>query len=116
MKKNKKKEQIDIELTEQKAGFEMMKMLLTLDEKVNKKKTRKILLWLTSLRACKSKLMRNIFKKVTGWLFDDCGIVPNEKKIKNIFLEVISNTKIIYIKFCSMNLPTTKILPNLQED
>ena len=28
----------------------------------------------------KSKLMRKFFQKVTGWLFDDCGIVPNEKK------------------------------------
>ena len=23
----------------------------------------------------------NFPKKVTGWLFDDCGIIPNEKKI-----------------------------------
>ena len=35
-------------------------------------------------------------------------------KIKNISLEVISNTKIFYIKFWSMKLLTTKILPNLQ--
>ena len=31
-----------------------------------------------------------------------------------IFLEVISNTNILNIKFCSIKLPTTKILPNLQ--
>ena len=31
-----------------------------------------------------------------------------------MFIEVISNTKILYIKFCSMIFPTTKILPNLQ--
>ena len=36
-------------------------------------------------------------------------------KIKKIFIEVISNTKVLYIKFCSMKLPTTKVLPNLQE-
>ena len=39
-----------------------------------------VIAWLTSLRASKSKLMRKIFKKMTGWLFDDCGIIPNEKK------------------------------------
>ena len=39
------------------------------------------MLWLTSLRAYKSKLIKKIFqKKVTGWLFIDCGIAPNEKK------------------------------------
>ena len=38
-------------------------------------------------------------KKVTKWLFDDCSIIPNEK-IKKIFLEVISNTKIFNMKFC----------------
>ena len=37
-----------------------------------------------------------------------------KRKIKRIFLEVISNTKTFNIKFCSMKLPTTKILPNLQ--
>ena len=37
-----------------------------------------------------------------------------KRKIKKIYLEVISNTKIFYIKFSSMKLPTTKILPNLQ--
>ena len=39
-----------------------------------------------------------------------------KRKIKKIFLELISNTKIFYIKFCSMYLPATKILPNLQGD
>ena len=39
-----------------------------------------------------------------------------KRKIKKIFIEVIFNTKIFYIKFCSMKLPTTKILPNLQGD
>ena len=37
-----------------------------------------------------------------------------KRKIKKIFLELFSNTKIFNIKFCSMKLPTTKILPNLQ--
>ena len=36
------------------------------------------------------------------------------RKIKKIFFEVISNTKIFNLNFCSMKLPTTKILPNLQ--
>ena len=51
-----------IELTEKKAGPEIMKMILALDARVYKKKTRQILLWLTLLRAYKSKLMRNFLK------------------------------------------------------
>ena len=39
-----------------------------------------------------------------------------KRKIKKIFLEVISNTKIFNIKFCSIKLPTIQILINLQED
>ena len=57
------KEPIDIKFTEQNIHPEMMKMLLTLDDRMYKKKTRKILLWLTSLRVCKSKLMRKVFQK-----------------------------------------------------
>ena len=86
----------------------MMKMQLTLNDQVYKKK---ILLWLTSLRACKSKLMRKIFLK-SNWMIVVSYLM--KRKIKKIFLEVISNTKIFYIKFCLMKLPTTKILPNLQ--
>ena len=37
-----------------------------------------------------------------------------KRKIKKIFFEVISNTKILNIKFCSIIFPTTKILPYLQ--
>ena len=37
-------ELIDIDFTEQKSGPEMMKMLLTLDNQMYKKKTRKILI------------------------------------------------------------------------
>ena len=39
-----------------------------------------------------------------------------KRKIKKIFLEVISKTKNFSIKSCSMKLPKTKILPNLQGD
>ena len=60
-------ESTDIEFTKQKAGTEMMKMLLTLNDQMYMKKTRKILLWLTSLRACKSKLMRIFFQKL-NWI------------------------------------------------
>ena len=60
-------ELINIELTEQKANPEMVKMLLTLNDQMYKKKTRKILFWLTSLRAFKSKLMRKIFQK-SNWM------------------------------------------------
>ena len=62
-KNEKEMEPIDIEFTNQKYRPEMMKMLFTLDDVVYKKKTRKILLWLTSLRAYISKLMRKIFLK-----------------------------------------------------
>ena len=48
------KEPIDIEFTKQKDDPEMMKILLTLNDQVYKKKTRKILLWLTSLRITKA--------------------------------------------------------------
>ena len=55
----------------------MMKMLLNLNDQMYNKKTSRILLWLTSLKACKIKLMKKIFLKKK---LDDCGIVPNEKK------------------------------------
>ena len=55
------KEPIDIEFTLHKAGPENNKMLLTLDNRMYKKKTKKILLRLTSLRTYKSKLMRKFF-------------------------------------------------------
>ena len=48
--KEEEKEQINIELTKQKTGPEMMNMLSILDDKVHKKNTRKILLWFTSLK------------------------------------------------------------------
>ena len=57
------KEPIDIEFTEQKAGLEIMKMIFTLDDWMYKMKTRKMSLWLTSLKNYKSKLMREIFQK-----------------------------------------------------
>ena len=64
-----------------------MKMLLTLNNRLYKKKTRKILLRITLLRAYKCKLMRNfIQKKVTGGLFDDYDILPHEKKNYEDFL------------------------------
>ena len=48
-----KKESINIKITEQKTDPEMTKMLLTLDDQVYKNKTRKILLWLTTLKITK---------------------------------------------------------------
>ena len=39
-----------------------------------------------------------------------------KRKIKKIFFEVISNTKIFMINFCLIKFSTIKILPNLQED
>ena len=43
-------------------------------------KERKILLRLTSLKITKASWWQKFYKKVTEWLFDDCKIVPNEKK------------------------------------
>ena len=59
----------------------------------------------------KSKLMSNTFQK-SNWMIVVLYLV--KRKIKKNFFEVISNTKIFNIKFCSMKLQTTKILPNLQ--
>ena len=38
-----------------------------------------------------------LFIKVTRELFDDYGIVPNEKKIKKIYFEVILYIKIFFL-------------------
>ena len=51
-------------------------------------------------------------KKVTEWLFDDCSIIPNQKKIKKIILEVISNTKNFQHKILLNEITTTNIIPN----
>ena len=56
------KEPMNIKLTDQKQILIMMKMLLTLNDQVYKKKTKKMFLWLTPISACKSKLMRNFFQ------------------------------------------------------
>ena len=74
----------------------MMNMLLTSGDRVSKKKMKKILLWITSLRACKSKLMRKIFQKSNMMI----AVSYIMKKIKKIYFEVISKTKILYVKFC----------------
>ena len=75
----KEKESIDIEFIDQKADPKTMKILLNLNDRMNKKK-RKILLSLISLRVYKSKLIKKITNKIIGGLFDDYGIVPDEKK------------------------------------
>ena len=86
---------INIELTEQKVNPEIVKMLLTLNDQMYKK-SRKILFWITSLRACKSKLMRKILQK-SKWMIAVSYLI--KRKIKKIYLEVISNTKIFNINF-----------------
>ena len=53
LQKTMEKEPIDLEFSEQKDRPEMMKMLFTFDDQVYKKKTEKILLWLTSLKITK---------------------------------------------------------------
>ena len=74
-------------------------MLLALNDKMYKKKTRKRLLRLTSLNVFKSKLMKNFFSKKQ---LVDClmtTVMYLMKKLRKKF-EVISYTKIFYIKFC----------------
>ena len=112
MEENDKEERepFNIKFTKQKAYSEMMKVLLTLNDRMYNKKTRKILLWLTSLRAYKILMIIKFSKKVI--LMIEISYLM-KRKFKKIFLEVISNTKIFNIKFCSMKLPITKILPNL---
>ena len=73
-------------VTEQNAGPEIIKMLLTSDDRMHKKKTMMILLKLTSLRITKASWWAKFSKKVTRWLFDDCSIVPNEK-LRRSFLK-----------------------------
>ena len=87
------KKPINIELTDQKQILIMMKMLLTLNDQVYKKKTKKILRWLTSVRACKRKLMRKFLQK-SSWMIVVSYLM--KRKIKKVFLEVISNTIYIY--------------------
>ena len=87
----------------------MMKMQLTLDDRVYKMKMRKILLWLTSLKNTKASWWGKNFQKSKSIIV---VLYPMKRKIKKIFLKLISNTKIFTIKFCSVKLPTIKILPN----
>ena len=59
----------------------------------------------------KSKLMRNFFQKSNKMIAVSYIV---KRKIKKIFFEVISNSKILNIIFFSTKLSTTKIFPNLQ--
>ena len=78
------KEPINIELTDQKQVLIMMKMLLTLNDQMYKKKTKKILLWLTSVRTCKSKLMSKFFQKI-NWMIVISYLI--KRKAKKIFIK-----------------------------
>ena len=84
--KEDEEEPIDIVFTEQKQILIMIKILLTLNDRMYTKKTRLIAI---------SYLIK--------------------RKIKQIFLEVISNNKILNINFF-MKMSTIKVLPNLQRD
>ena len=59
---------------------QIMKMLMTLDDQLNKKKMRKKLLRLTSLRIFfKISDEENFTKKITEGLFDDQGTILKRK-------------------------------------
>ena len=92
--------QLILSLLNKKQILIMMKMLLNLYDQMKKKKTRKILFWLTSTEACKSKQMRKLFQKCNSMI---SVLYLMKRKIKNIFLEVISNTKIFSINFFNEN-------------
>ena len=59
----------------------------------------------------KSKLMRIFFQKSNKMIAVSYIV---KRKIKKIFFEVISNSKIFNIIFFSTKLSTTKIFPKLQ--
>ena len=63
------KEPINIEITEQKAGPYNDENAIDFKWSDVTEEDEDDILWLISLRTCKSKLMRKIFKKVTGWLW-----------------------------------------------
>ena len=52
----------------EKADQKMMKMLLILNNRMDKKKTRKILLRIISLKANKSRLIMNFSQKSNWWI------------------------------------------------
>ena len=57
--------------------------------------------------------MLKFIKKATGWLFDDCNVVPKVKKNKKIFLEVISNSKIFNILIFFNEIANDQDFPKL---
>ena len=67
-----------IGLPEQKADSEIMKMQLALDGQVHGRRGRYCFGWLHS--KLQKQADEKVLQKVTGWLFDDCSIVLNEKK------------------------------------
>ena len=60
----------------------------------------------------KSKMMRKIFQK-NNWMIVLWLRYCTKLKLRRSFYEVISNTKIFKIKFCSIKLSKIKILSNL---
>ena len=74
---------------------------------------RKILLLLTSLRACKSKLMRKFLYKSNQMIAVSYIM---KRKINKIFFEVISNTKIFNIIFFQQNSQRPRFCQTYRED
>ena len=63
LEENDREKTIDIKFTEQKFDPEMMKMQLTLYDQMYKEKSRKTLLWLTSLTITKANWQAIILRK-----------------------------------------------------
>ena len=81
------KKPINIKLTEQKQILIMMKILLTLNERIVQEGEWKILPRLTSLRAYESMPMRKFSQKNTRLFFMVVVSYLMKRKIKKIFLK-----------------------------
>ena len=74
------KEQIYIEFTEQNTDPENNENAIDFRLYAEQQIKEENITLVKIMENYKSKQMRKIIQKIAWWLFDDCGIVPNEKK------------------------------------
>ena len=107
----KEKEPISIELTEQKTDPYNYENAIDFRWSDVQEENEEDIALANFIESLQKKAHEEIIPK-SNWMIAVSYLM--KRKFKKIFLEVISNTKIIYIKFVLMKLPTIKILPNLQ--
>ena len=107
----KEKEPISIELTEQKTDPYNYENAIDFRWSDVQEENEEDIALANFIESLQKKAHEEIIPK-SNWMIAVSYLM--KRKLKKIFLEVISNTKIIYIKFVLMKLPTIKILPNLQ--